>query len=217
MKKARASVLTKYDSGGGQVVAASVRLGVDDLQLRASCSDRTFVRSAGLKGLTVGVEKPGSFVLEYDVHEAVPRFQFSGVGRLLNKDVQVSYTHQPKTRDALVVDGILIANPANKLHGRMIFPTNKGHVKMCYVHNGHTSIEPGVEFPSRAWNLGIAHKFPGNHNVKATYDHMVKTVGLAWSRDPENGSGACKISANVPLQEPKNVRVLMEKVWNFDF
>ena len=66
----KASLRTKYDPSA-QSASATLALGVGDLKIKASCSDRTLKDGYGLAGVSVGVEKPGMFIVDYDLTKEV--------------------------------------------------------------------------------------------------------------------------------------------------
>jgi hypothetical protein len=68
----KAQVKTKYDTAAN-AATATVVLPVGDLKLKASCADNTFVPGSGasLRGVSFGVEKPGAFMIDYDLQSEV--------------------------------------------------------------------------------------------------------------------------------------------------
>ena len=68
----KAHVKTKYDAAANAATATLV-LPLGDLKVKASCADHTFVQGAGgsLRGVSFGVEKPGAFMIDYDVQTEV--------------------------------------------------------------------------------------------------------------------------------------------------
>jgi hypothetical protein len=66
----RASVKGKYEAGL-QAASATVSVNAGDLKLKATCTDSTFVNVRSLNGITLGVEKPGFFMIDYDLPKKV--------------------------------------------------------------------------------------------------------------------------------------------------
>lgn len=66
----KAHVKAKYDSGAN-AATATLSFGAGDLKLKASCANNTFKDGGSLHGVSVGVEKPGSFMIDYDLHSQV--------------------------------------------------------------------------------------------------------------------------------------------------
>lgn len=64
----KAQLKTKYDAAAN-AATATVVLPLGDLKVKASCSDNTFVPGGGgsLRGVSFGVEKPGAFMIDYDM------------------------------------------------------------------------------------------------------------------------------------------------------
>ena len=75
----QASLKAKYEpsfSSSQRQAAASATLTLgfgEDLKLKASCTDRTFNNNSNdsLTGLSLGIEKPGLFIIDYDVPKQV--------------------------------------------------------------------------------------------------------------------------------------------------
>lgn len=62
----KASLKARYDSGS-QSAVSTLSFGVGDLKVKASVSDATFVSGSSLAGVGIGVEKPGAFIIDYDL------------------------------------------------------------------------------------------------------------------------------------------------------
>merc|ERR1711915_228452 len=91
----KASVKGKYEAG---VQAASVTATVNagDLKLKATCTDSTFAHGPSLNGITLGIEKPGFFMIDYDLPKKAPRFQFMSSAKLAGKQLKLTYIHAQK-------------------------------------------------------------------------------------------------------------------------
>lgn len=68
----KAQVKTKYDAAAN-AATATLSFPVGDLKLKATCADSTIVPGEGLssRGVALGVEKPGTFMIDYDMHTQV--------------------------------------------------------------------------------------------------------------------------------------------------
>lgn len=68
----KAQVKTRYDAAAN-AATATLSLPVGDMKLKATCADNTFVpgEAASLRGVSFGVEKPGTFMIDYDVQSQV--------------------------------------------------------------------------------------------------------------------------------------------------
>lgn len=65
-------VKTKYDAAAN-AATATLALPVGDMKVKATCADNTFVAGGrtSLRGVSFGVEKPGTFMIDYDVQSQV--------------------------------------------------------------------------------------------------------------------------------------------------
>lgn len=65
----KAKYETDKAAGGA---AATVAYNAGDFKLKASLTDATVVNGPSLTGLALGIEKPGFFVIDYNVPKQVP-------------------------------------------------------------------------------------------------------------------------------------------------
>lgn len=68
----KAQVKTKYDAAAN-AATATLSLPLGDMKLKATCSDNTFVpgEAPSWRGVSFGVEKPGTFMIDYDMQSEV--------------------------------------------------------------------------------------------------------------------------------------------------
>jgi hypothetical protein len=66
----KTSLKAKYEPSA-QAASATLSVGLGDLTLKASCSDRTLKDGYGLAGVSLGVEKPGLLIIDYDLPKQV--------------------------------------------------------------------------------------------------------------------------------------------------
>jgi hypothetical protein len=66
----RVAVKTKYESAS-QAASGTLTVGAGELKLKASCSDSTFLKGVSLHGVSLGIEKPGAFLIDYDLQHRV--------------------------------------------------------------------------------------------------------------------------------------------------
>jgi hypothetical protein len=66
----RASLKGRYENDKS-TGAATVAFNTGDVKLRASVTDATFVNGPSLNGLSLAVEKPGFFIVDYNVPKKV--------------------------------------------------------------------------------------------------------------------------------------------------
>lgn len=62
----KASLKGRYTNDKSTAVV-SLSANAGDIKLRASMTDATFIKGPSLNGLTLAVEKPGFFIIDYDV------------------------------------------------------------------------------------------------------------------------------------------------------
>lgn len=69
----KASLKGRYETDKDRgVAAATVAFNAGDVKLRASLTDATVVNGPSLNGLALAVEKPGFFIVDYNVPKKVP-------------------------------------------------------------------------------------------------------------------------------------------------
>ncbi len=67
----RVALKTKYESEP-EAGSGTLTVGAGELKLKASCSDWTFLNGvSSLRGISLGIEKPGAFLIDYDLHQQV--------------------------------------------------------------------------------------------------------------------------------------------------
>lgn len=66
----KASLKGKYDADKTSGIG-SIAFNAGDIKLRATMTDATLVAGPTLNGLSLAVEKPGSFIVEYNVPKKV--------------------------------------------------------------------------------------------------------------------------------------------------
>lgn len=67
----KASLKAKYDTDKSSSAAAVVAVTAGNVKLRASMTDATIVKGPSLNGLALAVEKPGFFIIDYNVPKNV--------------------------------------------------------------------------------------------------------------------------------------------------
>ncbi|KAF8024346.1 hypothetical protein BT93_F1513 [Corymbia citriodora subsp. variegata] len=210
----KASLKGKYDLDKNGA-AVTLGVGAGDLKLRASITDATVVKGPSLNGLVLGVEKPGFFIVDYNVPKKDFRFQFMNSVRIAEKQLKLTYIHsQGDNRTNL--DGALVIDPANKLSANYSLGPGNCKLKYTYVHQGLTTFEPSYDLSKNSWDFAVARKVYGDDVLKATYQTSSKALGLDWLRNSKS-SGCFKISASLNLNEESKVpKLTAESTWNFD-
>uniref|UniRef100_A0A7N0TQL0 Uncharacterized protein n=1 Tax=Kalanchoe fedtschenkoi TaxID=63787 RepID=A0A7N0TQL0_KALFE len=211
----KASLKTRYDLDKN-AGAATVGFGVGDVKLRATLTDATVVKGPSMNGLALAVEKPGFFIVDYNVPKKDFRFQFMSSVKVLQKPLNLTYIHGVGD-NRTIVDGTLVIDSANKVAvNHMLGSSKNGKVKYTYVHKGLTTFEPSYDLGKNTWDFAMARKVYDDDVVRATYQPSSKTLGLEWSRNSKT-NGVFKITAAFDLaNELKTPKVVAESTWNID-
>jgi len=212
----KAQVKTKYDAAAN-AATATLSLPLGDMKLKATCSDNTFVpgEAPSLRGVSFGVEKPGTFMIDYDMQSEAPRFQFMVGASVAKKPLRLTYIHAQK-RNATVLEANLAVDPRNKVVGKYSFNTNTGSLKYSYVHSSGATFEPSYDFQTEAWHFAASRKVGSHDSARVCYDAHASTVGMEWTRDSKE-FGQFKIIATVPTDTSKTPKLVAEKTWSVDF
>ncbi|XP_047261095.1 outer envelope pore protein 24B, chloroplastic-like isoform X1 [Capsicum annuum] len=77
----KASVKARYETekAASATGGATIAFNAGDFKLRASMTDATIVNGPSLNGLALGVEKPGSFIFDYNVPQKWQTQDLEGV------------------------------------------------------------------------------------------------------------------------------------------
>ncbi|EFJ17630.1 hypothetical protein SELMODRAFT_444863 [Selaginella moellendorffii] len=215
----RASIKSKYEGGAaGEAATATLALGVGDLKLKASCTDATFgSRSPGglaAAGVSLGVEKPGCFIIDHELQPASTRFQFMSAANVAGKQVKLTYIH-PQKRNATLLEATLAVDPRNKLTAKYSFASGKGQLKYFYQHPSRLTLEPAYDFGTESWSFSASKKMADCHTLKLAYEAHRKVLGVEWiSDDPR--LGPFKVAASGNLDSSKPPKLLLEKTWNYE-
>ncbi|KAM0886180.1 hypothetical protein ACQ4PT_029869 [Festuca glaucescens] len=89
----KATVKGRYEGDKATAAATLALSAAGDLRLRASATDAAFAAGPSLDGLTLTLEKPGSFLLDLKPNNQDVRFQFVNSAVVLDKRVSLTYTH----------------------------------------------------------------------------------------------------------------------------
>ncbi|XAR57884.1 hypothetical protein NMG60_11026170 [Bertholletia excelsa] len=211
----KASLRGKYEpdkvSAFGSLAAAA-----GDVKLRASMTDATFVKGPSLNGLNLSLEKPGSFVIDYNVPKQDIRFYFMNTVRVLDKPLNLTYTHGWSEKKT-ALDGTLVLDSANKVSASYALDSGNCKLKYTYVHGGACVLEPSYDFAKNSWDFSVSQRlYDGDDVVRASYQTSSRVLALDWSRKAMF-NGVFKISASVNLaEESKRPKLTAESTWNFD-
>lgn len=186
-----------------------------DVKLKASISDASFVRGPPLNGLTLSLEKPSAFSINYDFPTRDMRFQFLNTVRVMERTLRMMYTHC-KGKNQTALDGMLEIDSSNKLCANYGFESRNCKLKYSYTHKGLTTIEPTYDFSTNSWDFALSQKVYANDVVRASYNSSSKILGLDWMRNSDL-NGAFKISASVNLAEESRIPTISaESILNFN-
>lgn len=210
----KATLKARYEPSA-QAASATLSVGVGDLKLKAACTDRTLEDGLSLAGVSLGVEKPGLFIMDYDLPKQAARFQFMNSAKIYGRQLKLTYIH-PQKANATILESTLAFDPANKLTGKYSFHSGKGSLKYSFVHSSGVTLEPAYDFQSEAWSFAASQKFAGENTLKASYETSKKVVGLEWIRESKE-TGYFKITCTVNANENKPPKLSLEKTWNLEF
>ncbi|XP_027332555.1 outer envelope pore protein 24, chloroplastic-like isoform X2 [Abrus precatorius] len=110
----KATLKGKYDVDKNGAAAATFAVNAGDIKLKASVTEATFINGPSLTGLALAVEKPGSFIVDYNVPKKDFRFQFMNTVRVAEKPLNLTYSHS-RGDNRTVLDGTFVLDPANKV------------------------------------------------------------------------------------------------------
>ncbi|KAK4390679.1 UNVERIFIED_CONTAM: Outer envelope pore protein 24A, chloroplastic [Sesamum calycinum] len=210
----KASFKARYEPDKA-AAAATVSVNAGDLKLRASMTDATVVNGPSLNGLSLAVERPGFFVVDYNVPKKDFRFQFMNTVRVAEKSLNLSYTHL-KNDARTIVDGTLVIDSANKVSVNHVLDTSNTKLKYSYLHGGLTTFEPSYDLGKNTWDFAVSRRVYGDDVFRATYQTSSKNLGLEWSRSSKL-NGSFKILASVNLaDERKMPKLCAETTWDFE-
>ncbi|XP_055821538.1 outer envelope pore protein 24B, chloroplastic-like [Solanum dulcamara] len=193
---------------------ATVAFKAGDLKLRASMTDVTLLNGPSFKGLAVAVEKPGSFIFDYNVPKNDFTFQFMNSIKVLEKPLNLTYSHSVG-ENKTILDGTLVFDSANKLSVNHKLGSEGCKLKYSYVHGGLTTFEPSYDTQEDSWDFAVSH---GKDVCSATYKTPSKNLGLQWSRSSKLGA-SFKVSASLCVDDEelfKFPKLTAETSWDFE-
>ncbi|GMH04151.1 hypothetical protein Nepgr_005990 [Nepenthes gracilis] len=213
---------SEYDTGkpasataASSSAAVTLSVPAGDVRLRASMTDATFLNGPSLNGLALSIEKPGSFIIDYNVPKKDVRFQSMNSVRILEKPLNLTYIHS-RVDNRTILEGTLVLDSANKVSATHTLGSKNGKLKYIYVHGGVTSFEPCYDLAKNSWEFAASRKIYGDDVLKASYQTSSQLLGLEWSRNSKT-NGCFKVSAIFNLaMEVKMPKLVAETTWNFE-
>ncbi|KAK6115365.1 hypothetical protein DH2020_007634 [Rehmannia glutinosa] len=210
----KASFKARYEPDKA-AAAATVAVNAGDFKLRASMTDATVVNGPSMNGLALAVEKPGFFIIDYNVPKKDFRFQFMNTVRVAEKPLNLTYIHS-KGDARTILDGSLVIDSANKVSANHVLGTGNTKLKYTYLHGGLTTFEPSYDLGKNAWDFAVSRKVYGDDVFRATYQTSSKNLGLEWSRSSKQ-NGSFKIIASCNLAEERKMpKLCAETTWDFE-
>ncbi|KAB2619642.1 outer envelope pore protein 24B [Pyrus ussuriensis x Pyrus communis] len=152
----KASLKGKYETDKSGA-AANVAFFASDVKFRASLTDATFAAGPSLNGLVLAVEKPGSFIVDYNVPKQDLRFQFMNSVRVVGKPLNLNYIHM-RGDNRTILDGTLVLDSANKVSANHVLGSRNGKFKYSYLHGGATTFEPSYDLAKNSWDFAVAQR-----------------------------------------------------------
>lgn len=210
----KASFKARYETDKA-AAASTVAVNAGDIKLRASMTDATIVSGPSLNGLALAVEKPGFFIVDYNVPKKDFRFQFMNTIRVSEKPLNLTYIHS-RGDNRTILHGTLVFDSANKVSANHVLGSGNCKLKYTYVHGGITTFEPSYDFAKNSWDFAISRRLYGDDVFRAAYQTSSKNLGLEWSRNSKL-NGSFKISASLNLaDERKMPKLTAESTWDFE-
>ncbi|XP_057469392.1 outer envelope pore protein 24B, chloroplastic-like isoform X1 [Actinidia eriantha] len=183
----KASFKGRYDIDKSSA-AATVVVKAGDVRFRASLTDATVVKGPCLNGLALAVEKPGFFIIDYNVPKKDVRFQFMNTIKVAEKPLNLTYIHS-RGDNRTMLDGSLVFDSANKVSASHVVGSGNCKLKYTYVNQGATTYEPSYDLAKNEWDFAMSRRVYGDDVVRASYQTANKALGLEWSRNSQlNGS-----------------------------
>ncbi|ESR48203.1 Outer envelope pore protein 24B [Citrus sinensis] len=212
----KASLKGRYETDKDRgVAAATVAFNAGDVKLRASLTDATVVNGPSLNGLALAVEKPGFFIVDYNVPKKDFRFQFMNSVRVADKPLNLTYIHG-RGDNRTILEGTLVFDSANKVSANHVLGSGNCKLKYTYVHGGLTTFEQWYDLAKNSWDFAVSRKVYGDDVFRASYQTSSKALALEWSRNSKI-NGDFKIQAALNLAEELRVpKLTAESTWNFE-
>ncbi|KAG4202211.1 hypothetical protein ERO13_A05G321300v2 [Gossypium hirsutum] len=205
-------------NGNKKGLSATLAANPGDLKLRASLSDTNFSDGSTLNfdDLLLSVEKPGSFIIDFDITKKDVQFQFMNTFKVEGKQINWSYSHM-RNDHRTVLDGTFVFDTANKLSARHELGSFNCKLKYSYVHRGLTTFEPCYDLEKKSWDLAVSRRILGGDLIKANYETLSQVLGVEWSCSSlVNEDGRVKVLASFNLAEGFHTpKLSVQSMWNF--
>ncbi|KAK7843482.1 outer envelope pore protein 24B, chloroplastic [Quercus suber] len=196
--------------------SGTVVVSAGDVDLRASLTDDISATTwPTLDSLSLSVEKPGSFAIDYDLPNKDFRFQFKKKVKVLEKPLKLTYTHM-MGENQTSLNGMLELNSANKLSVDYAFDFGDCKLMYSYAHGGMT-LEPCYDFGKKSLDFTMSQRILDGDLIGASYKTSSKALGLEWSSNSKYSENLrFKISASFDLAKGLHIPKLnAESTWDF--
>ncbi|KAI3519270.1 hypothetical protein L1887_08299 [Cichorium endivia] len=210
----KASFRGSYDADNSDATG-SVVVNAGGINIRASVTGDTFVNGPLLNGLTLSLENPGFFIVDYNVPKKGVRFQFMNTVKFNEKPLNLTYSHS-LLENQTALDGTLLLDSSHKVSANYKFESGSCKAKYTYVHGGVMTVEPCYDFAENSWDVAVSRRINDDSVVRASYQSSTRVLGLDWRRNSFN-NGSIKVSASVNLaEEKKTPKITAESIWDFE-
>ncbi|PON67480.1 Outer envelope pore protein 24B [Parasponia andersonii] len=199
-------------------VVGTLALNAGDVRLGASTTTPSVLGGPTLDdlSLSLSLEKPGSFIIDYDVPNRDVRFQFMNRVNVLNKQLNLTYTHS-RAVNKTALDATLLIDSANKISGSYGFGSGDCKIKYSYLQGGLRTFEPCYDLAKNSWDISVSQRVLDGDVIRAYYRTSSKVLGLELLWQGLNRDGRFKITASMNLAEGlKMPKLSAESTWNFE-
>ncbi|KAK1389352.1 Outer envelope pore protein 24, chloroplastic [Heracleum sosnowskyi] len=194
---------------------ATFAVNAGNVKLRASMTEAIIVNGPSFNGLALSLEKPGSFIIDYNVPKKDIRFQFMNSIKVAEKPINLNYIHF-RNDNRTILDGTIVFDSANKVSVNHVVGSGNAKLKYTYLHAGVTTFEQSYDVAKETWDFAVSRKVYGDDVVKASYQSSKKLLGLDWTRTTKQ-NGSFKISASFVVGEQlKTPNICAESSWDFE-
>ncbi|XP_074309091.1 outer envelope pore protein 24A, chloroplastic-like [Silene latifolia] len=197
------------------VAATNLTLNAADFKLQLSVLEAKFDVRPTLSNLVILFQKPSALSIDYNFPNQDLRFQFINKGNLLDKEVNMTYTHWRK-ENRVALDGTLSIDSRNKVSANYEFGTKNCKLKYSYVQGeGARLFEPCYDLANNYWDFLFSQRFYEDNLFKASFQSSTNVFGLEWCRT-SSCNGSLKVLASLNVTEKLKIpKVCLESTWNF--
>ncbi|KAJ0703458.1 putative outer envelope pore protein [Helianthus annuus] len=210
----KASFRGSYDADSSDATG-SVAFNAGALNLRASVTGDTLTNTPSLNNLTLSVENPGLFNIDYNLPKKDVKFQFMNSVRVNDKPLNFTYTHSV-AENRTVLDGTLMLDSNHKVSVNYGFQPRDCKVKYSLGCGCETTVEPSYDFGDNSWDLAVSRRLYDGSVVRGSYRSSTKVLGMDF-RTKAAAGGSFKVTASVNLAEEKKIpKLTAESIWDFE-